>query len=737
VITRWSYLLTIAVPIFAVVLMAVAKPPFLPDLSRLIFDWYQRLDPRVWDPASPVRIVDIDDESLARIGQWPWPRSTVAEIVTRLGELGAAVVTVDLVFAEPDASSPEQVLRLLPSTPGRALLEQEIQVEKSNDAALASALAVTPGVLGTILTTGAAAADYPTKFGIVAVGDDPHQFLPRFSSAVVPLRILSDAAAGLGALNWLPDSDQIVRRVPLVARLGDRIVPSLALDALRVAQGASTIIVRSSNASGQSAFGAHTGVNAIKVGDLEIPCDAEAELRVRYSHSERGRFVPAWKILAGTAERGDIEGRIIVLGTSAVGLRDQRGTPIDASVSGVEIHAQVIEQALAGAWLVRPDWSPGAELFVAVFLALAIGLMLPLSAPVSSAVWAAGLVAALAWASWHQFAVDGILLDPTLPGSSILLTYGAGVVWLYRDEQLRRRHIREAFGRYVSPAIVARLADDPKRLVLGGEIRTLTIMFCDVRGFTTIAERLDAQGLTQFMNEYLTSMSDAVLDSGGTIDKYIGDAIMAFWNAPLDERDHARRAARAALAMVSALGALNDRWRAAAAARGEPHQDVKFGIGLATGECCVGNFGSVHRFDYSAMGDQVNLASRLEGATKFYQTDILASQATRDSSPDLAWLDVDAVRVKGKSNVARVYTLAGDEATRQSPAFAELADIHERIMASYRSGDFARAAVLAIQARTIATTRLRDLYGALERRCRALEQCPPDNWVAITEFAEK
>jgi adenylate cyclase len=236
------------------------------------------------------------------------------------------------------------------------------------------------------------------------------------------------------------------------------------------------------------------------------------------------------------------------------------------------------------------------------------------------------------------------------------------------------------------------------------------------------------------MNEYLTPMTDTVLAHGGTIDKYIGDAVMAFWNAPLDDAEHARHAARAALAMVPELDQLNRRWRQRAHARGETHQDVKFGIGLATGECCVGNFGSIHRFDYSVLGDHVNLASRLEAATKFYQADILAAQETRDLSPDLAWLEVDALRVKGKNEVARIFALAGDERERASAVFAALSDIHGRMLAAYRGGSFASATALAGQARDLAAPRLHDLYRFYERRCDFLQKTRPADWAPITDL---
>src|SRR5262249_44622475 len=304
-------------------------------------------------------------------------------------------------------------------------------------------------------------------------------------------------------------------------------------------------------------------------------------------------------------------------------------------------------------------------------------------------------------------------------------------------EQRQRQFVREAFGRYVSPAVVARLAADPSQLNLGGEERTLTIMVCDVRGFTTMSEGLNPQRLTQFMYEYLPAMTDVVLAHDGTVDKFIGDAVMAFWNAPLDDPDHAAQAARAALAMTQALDRLNAQWRQAAQARGEQSREIRFGIGLATGECCVGNFGSAQRFSYSVLGDHVNLASRLEGATKFYRTDILVAETTRDVSVGLAWLEAGLVRVKGRVDATRVFVLAGGEADRQTPAFAELSAVHERMLTAYRAGEFMSAGLLAKQAGTMAPPRLHDFYTFNEQRCAALAAARPDGWTPITVLEEK
>jgi adenylate cyclase len=713
---RGSYLLAIILPV--VVIAALAKFPLLADMSNIMFDAFQRAEPRRWDPQAPIRIVDIDDASLARIGQWPWPRSTIADLVDRLGGLGAVAVVFDIVFAEPDASSPEQILRLLPQGSARTAMEKEIASKRSNDANLAEVSAKQPTIFGSILDQQTSGEGYPIKCGIATAGDDPIRFLPRFTGAILPLPALVEAATGVGAINWVPDHDQVVRRIPIILALGNTIVPSLTAETLRVAQNASTIIVRSSNAGGLKWVGAHTGVDAVKIGNVEIPTNAEGEVRIHFTPTERDRFVPAWTVLTGKVERSQVQNRIIIIGVSAGGISDQQATPIDASLSGAEIHAQALESILASAWLIRPDWAPGAEQILAIVLALMIGMLLPRLNAILAALGVTLVIAILSATSWYAFSARSILFDPILPALSITLTYVCGAAWLFQSEQRQKRQVREAFGRYVSPDIVARLAEQPNRLVLGGETKTLTVMFCDMRGFTPISERYDVQRLTRFMNDYFTPLTDAILANRGTIDKYIGDALMAFWNAPYDIADHARCAARAALQMVTELEKLNKSWRLDAELRGETYYEVKFGIGLASGECCVGNLGSTRRFDYSVLGDTVNLASRLEGITASYRINIVASEATRDLSSDFAWLELDPVRVKGKTQDTRIFYLAGDDTEARSPGFADLIKYHIQMLQAYRNGEFGVAASLAGRAREIASSRHRGLYEFYELKCQ-------------------
>ncbi|NMN59254.1 adenylate cyclase [Xanthobacter sp. SG618] len=714
----WSRLYWLAVggPLAAGLLVMGADPAPLQDLRNGLFDLYQRAAPRPYDPDLPVRVVDVDDVSLARVGQWPWPRTTIAALTQKLAGLGAAAIAFDMVFSEPDRLDPAAVVKLLPAE-ARAPAEAALAGRDSSDHQLAAALAASPSVLGAILTHGRGGA-YAEKWGMASAGDDPRAFVPRFSGAVAPLPELAAAARGIGALNWLPDRDQVVRRVPILLGLDGKLVPSLSAEALRVAQGASTYVVRASNASGDQAFGTKSGITAVKIGALDVATDAAGEVRVRFTATDPRRFLSAADVLDGKVPPAEVEGRIILVGSSAPGLMDTRATPLDAAVPGVEIQAQLIEHIIAGARLVRPDWARGAEIVLTGLLGLLLALALPrVSAPIAGVLGLA-VVAALGAGAWLAFTRFDLLLDPMGPGAAVLGIYGMGVLALYRDEQRQKKWVRSVFGRFVSPKVVERLAENPERLVLGGETREITILFCDLRDFTSLSETMDAQALTRFMNAYLTPMTEVVLAHGGTIDKYIGDAIMAFWNAPVDDAAHARNAALCALAMSARLEALNEEWRRAAEAQGRPWHPVRCGVGLATGPCCVGNLGSAQRLEYSCLGDDVNLASRIEGATKSMRVDILVSEATHEAAGDLAFLEADLLMLKGKSKASQLYLLAGGPDFSRSEAFSRLEERHGALMAAYGAGSFGEAAALAEALAASAPARLARFYGLYAERCR-------------------
>lgn len=721
----WSRLYWLAVggPLAAGLLVMGADPGPLADARNGLFDLYQRAAPRAYDPDLPVRVVDVDDASLARIGQWPWPRATVARLVEKLNASGAGAIAFDMVFSEPDRLDPAAVVGLLPEDV-RAPVQTALAGRESNDEILARALGESPSVLGAVLTGTRTGATYPAKWGIAAAGDDPLAFAPRFAGAVAPLPGLAVAAKGIGALNWLPDRDQVVRRVPLLLAFDGKLVPGLGAEALRVAQGATTYVVRASNASGDEGFGTKSGITAVKIGALDVPTDAQGEVRVRFTPTDPRRFLSAVAVLDGTVPREELEGRIVLVGTSAAGLMDTRATPIDAAVAGVEIQAQLIEHMVTGANLVRPDWARGAEMVLTAVLGLLLALVLPRVSALVAGVAGLGVVAALAAGAWFAFTRLDLLLDPMGPGWAVLGVYLMGVLALYRDEQKQKKWVRSVFGRFVSPQVVEKLAENPERLVLGGETREITILFCDLRDFTSLSETMDAQALTRFMNAYLTPMTQVVLAHGGTIDKYIGDAIMAFWNAPMDDPAHARNAALCALAMSARLDALNVEWRRQAEAAGRPFSPVRCGIGLATGPCCVGNLGSDQRLEYSCLGDDVNLASRIEGATKSMRVDILVSEATRAAVADLPFLEADLLMLKGKSRASQLYLLAGDAAFAGSDAFDTLARRHSALMSAYGAGHFSLALAAAEALASEGPDRLSRFYTLYAERCQDASTTP-------------
>ena len=647
------------------------QPRVLDDLRNFGFDLFQRLDPPPYDPDAPVRVVAVDERSLAQLGQWPWPRWRLADLTNHLVRLGAAAVTFDVIFAEDDRSNLDAVVAGLPDGALKDDLSKRIAGETTNDERFAKALGDAPTVLGATMQARGPSQSWTSKSGFAVAGDPPQAFIPHFASIALPISTLRDAASGLGATNWLPDRDGVVRRVPLMLRLGDALLPSLAIETLRVAQGASTYLLKGSNASDTTAFGRSTGLNAIRVGDLPIDTSADGAIRPRYTHTAPGRFISALDVLEERVDPAALRGRLVLVGTTAAGLGDVRATPLDAVVPGVEIHAQVLEQMMSGRLLSRPDWASGFEFIASLVLLGVVVSVLPRMPPFVGSLIMLLVVVILVCGSWLAFNKQGLLFDPLVPSLTVALAYVSGASLLWQTERRSKRQVRAAFGKFVAPAVVEKIAERPELLVLSGETRELSILFSDLRNFSTISEGLDAHEVATFLNGYLTPMTDAVLARDGTVDKYIGDAIVAFWNAPLDVPDHPRRAVETSLAMRAALVAFNKDQVDRIPADPKTPQNVRMGIGLNVGPCSVGNMGSLQRFDYSALGDPVNVAARLEALTKTYGVDVLASPSMRDRAPDFAWLEVDEIRVKGRSATTRLFTLIGD------PQFAVTAECRD------------------------------------------------------------
>ena len=376
---------------------------------------------------------------------------------------------------------------------------------RSNDKAFAAALAANPTVLATALLDKANNVVPSTKAGFAVAGDDPSPFLVTFPGLSSNLSILDESAHGIGAISWIPDRDQIVRSVPLISRVNNQYVPALATEAIRVAQGATTYLLKSSNASEETAFGQATGLNHVRIGDVEVPTDAEGAIFLKFRHFTKAIYLPAWKVLSGVIPEEEISGKIILVGTSATGLFDLRATPLDPTVPGVEIHAQMIEQMLRGQFLHRPDYALGLEQFVILAVGILLAVLLPrVSARSAIAVGVVTILFVIA-AGWISFHYGGLLLDPSYTSLSLALVTAAISSYTYQSVEAQRGAIRNAFGRYLSPAVVEELIANPEKLELGGEERELTLMFCDVRNFSSISEGLTPSELTRFVNELLNS----------------------------------------------------------------------------------------------------------------------------------------------------------------------------------------------------------------------------------------
>ncbi|HKY94933.1 MAG TPA: adenylate/guanylate cyclase domain-containing protein [Kiloniellales bacterium] len=733
----WSLRLPSLLLLLLALVLKIGEPKVLQDLRLDIFDLYQRLHPRPFQEVG-VRIVDVDDESLRRLGQWPWSRARVADLVDRLAQLQVAAIGFDMVFAEPDRLSPEQIVHDLKGLVPEEQLQNALKVLPDSDRRLAEAVGRAPAVLGFVLVSQQTPDEPQQKWGEGFTGDNPLLFLRPYAGAITNLKTLEEAAPGNGSFNAVPDRDGTIRRVFLMFQKGGRILPALSSELLRVAQGASTYLIKSSGASDQESFGSQSGIVSVKIGALEVPTDWEGALWLHFTGPRPERFVPAWKVLDGSVDPNLLAGHIVLIGTSAAGLKDLRASPLDPAGPGVEIHAQALEQMILGVKLVRPDWAHGAELAFIGLLGLFLVWFLPrLSPGTCIAVGVVALLMALG-ASWAAFVGEGLLFDPVMPAVSVLLIFLAGSFSGYLRTERERARVRNAFSLYLAPEMVSELARSSEKLTLGGEQRMLSVMFTDIRSFSKHSEELSPAELTSRLNRFFTPMTDQIQSHRGTIDKYIGDCIMAFWNAPLTDAEHGRHACQAALAMRKAVVAFNEELEAETKAAGTHFREFKIGIGLSCGECLVGNMGSNRRFSYSALGEAVNQASRIEGQCKPYGVDIIVSGPLRARAPDLAYVFLDRVRLVGASEATELYFLVGDATLAKAPAFVAWQEAQDAMRAAMLARNWAMAEQHLQAAHDAAGPNYDKLYALYQERINDFRAEPPgETWDGIVVATEK
>ena len=680
-------------------------------------------------------ILDIDEKSLGEIGRWPWSRGLMAEVVTKLFERhGVALLGLDVVFAERDLSSGIETLDTLAQGELKeaAAFQQayrELRPKLDGDALFAAAIKGRPVVLGYYFNSEekavrANALPEPVLPKGAFAGRDAAFY--RWSGYTGNLPIYQQNAAGAGHFNPAPDKDGISRRVPMLLEFDGAYYEPLSLAVLRAyiaLQTGSAPEVRPGYPEGYSTL------EWLQVGPYAVPVDQYATALIPYRRKGAFEYVSLADVIKDRIAPGALKGRIALVGTTAPGLLDLRATPVSGSFPGVEIHANLIAGMIDGSIRQTPKYALGADI---VTLALA-GVALALLIPMLSALWAtAGAALALVFVVgvnvvfWH----NGVVLP--LAGGVLMVAalYTMNMAYGYFVESRSKRQLAGRFGEYVPPELVDRMARDPGRYDMAPRDAELTILFCDVRDFTSITESLKAAELREYINEYLTTMSAIIRGRHrGTLDKYIGDAIMAFWGAPVEDPEHARNAVLAALEMQNECGELNRRF----AARGWP--TLKVGIGIESGMVRVGDMGSQVRRAYTAMGDAVNVASRLEGRTKHYGVDVLVGETTRRLAKDFMFREVDRIRVKGKDRVVTVFEALGPAAVL-TPERQEELRLWTQTLRAYRAAQWDQADVNLINLQRASPQTA--LYRAFSQIVADKRRNPPSSdWDGITAFAEK
>ena len=650
------------------------------SLRNSAFDTFQIISPRQSQTKDNILILDIDEKSLSEIGQWPWSRSVLSELVDQTNL--SAALAFDIVFAEADRTGSKELMNLYKNNND---FVKSLKGLPDNDDLFANSIKDHGTVVLGAIPSNSLKNNFQMRFGLIQQGDDPKKFLREYKGIQTNLKILNSSSAGIGSMS-IGNNDSIIRKLPLFENINGSLVPSLSLELLRVAIGASTYQIKSSNASGETAFGEETGINHVKLGNLIIPTNPDGSVWIHYPEVSVDS-ISVSDIIKQKYPKDFFKDKILIVGTSAPGLFDLRSTPLKNNVPGVKIIADLTDQILSGSFLQRPDWIFGLELFTGFTLAILITIFIQFLGPIGGlSVFLIGNGISI-FGSFYIFENYLFLIDPISPLIICLISYLVITFFNFLFTELERRKVRNAFSQYMSPVMVEKLAQSNKSLKLGGERREMTFLFSDIRGFTAISEKYkdDPESLTVLINSILTVLSDEVLDQDGTIDKYMGDCIMAFWNAPSEDPFHREKSIEAAFKMSEALNKLNE----SLDRKGE--NKLSIGIGINSGECIVGNMGSEKRFDYTVLGDAVNLASRLEGQSGNYGMQIILGEETikKISKNEYFQFELDLISVKGKSEPTSIFTVF--KSWTAEVAYEVFYEEHMDFLKNYRNKNWDKA----------------------------------------------
>jgi adenylate cyclase len=695
-------------------------------------------------PGPETVIATIDEKSLAELGRWPWPRSTMAKLVDTLKGYGARAVGFDIVFAEPDENSSllqltelsKEIERIGTVNPAIRKLIGDKKKEADTDATLAESIKKAGNVtLGYFFHTSRkdvshlSASDIEktaryiadSKFQVIKYLGKPFHDPAMKAFAVVPnIKPLSDAAENAGYFNAFPDIDGTNRWSPLVINFGDNFYPSLSLATLEQYMDWPLM----------SLIIAEYGIDAVKIGDEEIPTDEAGRILINYL-GPAGTF-PHYSItdiINGRLDKNLFKDKIVLVGATATAIFDLRVTPFSAVCPGIEIHATVIDNILHQNFIQRPGWTSFIDILAIIFLGL---ILVPILSRVKAVMgFVIAILLAFIYVFINRFVFTGynVWLNMVYPIFSIAIVYSGITLYKYVTEERERKKIRGTFQYYLSGPVIEEMLKDPSKLKLGGEKRDLSVLFSDIRGFTTISEKLTPEDLVHLLNEYLTVMTDLVFKYDGLLDKYMGDAIMAVFGAPVTQSDHPSRCCKTALDMMAELKTLQKKW----GDEGKPVLDI--GIGINTGDMVVGNMGSQMRFDYTVMGDNVNLGSRLEGINKEYGTNIVISEYTYDKVKDSFFCrELDSVRVKGKIQPVKIYELMGEK--KDSEQWDGFVSVFEEGLKQYKQGHWDDAIA---QFQKVLEVRPGDYTSTVYiERCENLKQNPPEGqWDGVYTMTKK
>ena len=739
ILSRHGVRFALSIAIIVLLLLNASGVLHLAAMSRLEnFTYDMRLNMLMPDKLDDrIVIIDIDEKSLKEQGRWPWSRNKLADLVNKLfDDYHVNVLGFDVVFAEKDESSGLKSLeeiktKYLASDQALSQVIESLRPKLDYDQVFADSLKGRNVVLGYFFLRddeSSISGVLPLASFVEASFKGKNIHFMEATGFGANLEVLQDNAQTAGHFNPDPDEDGISRKAPMLIKYDGKMYEALSVAVARAATGATKI--EAGYAKGFGVGKQYSGLEWLKLGSLRIPVDEQVSALIPY-RGPQGSFpyISATDVLTSKVAPATLKNKIVLLGTTAAGLMDLRATPVQNIYAGVEIHANMIAGILDNNIKEHPAYTLGAEFL----LLLLVGLLLAISLPALSPLWATVLTLAttavviLFNLSVWQYA------NLVLPLASLLVMiasiYFVNMSYGFFVESRGKKQLAGLFGQYVPPELVDEMAENPEAFSLEGESREMTVLFSDVRGFTTISEGLDPKQLTQLMNEFLTPMTHVIHHNRGTIDKYMGDAIMAFWGAPLPDNDHAKHALQAAVGMIAALNKLQQDF----AAKGWP--SINIGVGLNSGLMTVGNMGSEFRMVYTVMGDSVNLGSRLESLTKNYGVQIIVSEFTKALVPDFAYRELDTVRVKGKDKPVTIFEPICEEA-QLDKATKDSLKLYREALKLYRNQNWDLAEIQLINLQKLEPQRY--VYDMYIKRIAHFRQSPPiSNWDGVFNYETK